>query len=277
MTPLVWDKVSERFYQTGIDRGVLYLHDGTVAVWNGLTSIEESSTSEVKSYHLDGVKYLEVLSPGDFSAKLKAITYPEEFDSVNGSVDLSLAGAGSPSPVAPGLTVHDQPAKSFDMSYRTMIGNDLEPELGYRIHLLYNVIANPDSFTFSTNKDQPEIAEFGWTLTGTPSKLTRFRPTVHVSIDSNDTPQDILKLLEDTLYGTATSNPRLPPMQDIGEFFGYLGALLIVDHGDGTWSALDESDSYITMLDSTTFQIDDADATYLDTVTYELSSTNITE
>jgi hypothetical protein len=82
-------------------------------------------------------------------------------------------------------------------------------------------------------------------------------------------------MLENVLYGTDVSNPRLPSIQDIGEYFGYLGALIIIDHGDGTWSAVDESDSYISMLDPTTFQIDNADATYLDPETYTISSTNI--
>ena len=52
----------------------------TVVPWNGLTQVHEGSSSEVKSFYLDGVKYLESLIPGDFSGKLKAFTYPEEFD-----------------------------------------------------------------------------------------------------------------------------------------------------------------------------------------------------
>jgi hypothetical protein len=107
--------------------------------------------------------------------------------------------------------------------------------------------------------------------------MKKFKPTVHISIDSRKTPPDILEMLEAQLYGTDTSNPSLPSIQDVAEFFGYLGALIIVDHGDGTWSAVDESDEYITMIDDTTFQIDNADATYLDTVTYEISSTNVGE
>ena len=75
--------------------------------------------------------------------------------------------------------------------------------------------------------------------------------------------------MEDLLYGTPTTNPSLPSISDIAEIFGYLGALIIVDHGDGSWSAIDESDTYITMIDDTTFQIDDADATYLDADTYQ--------
>lgn len=265
MTTLVWDEVGERTYQTGIDRGVLYLQDGTVVAWNGLTGMEESSSSELKSFFLDGIKYLESLLPGDFSGKLKAFTYPDEFDSINGVVD-----------VAPGLSYHDQPSKSFNFSYRTRIGNDIEgTEHGYKIHILYNVVANPDSFAFGTLNDAVSPIEFSWTLTGTPPKIGKFRPTVHVSIDSTKTAPEILQMLEDKLYGTSETSPSLPTFHEVAEYFGYLGALIIVDHGDGTWSAIDESDGYITMLDATTFFIDNVDATYSDAVTYQVSSTNV--
>jgi hypothetical protein len=266
MAVLVWDQIGERIYQTGIDHGVLYLHDGTVVPWNGLVDVEESSNQELKSFFLDGVKYLENLSPGDFIGKLKAFTYPDEFDSVNGIAK-----------VAPGLHYYDQPPQSFNMSYRTKVGNDLEgPDYGYKIHILYNIIANPDTYAYVTSSDEGvQPIEFGWSLTGTPPKIDKHRPTVHIAIDSTQTPPDILKLVEDKLYGTATTGPSLPPISEIGEYFGYLGALLIVDHGDGSWTAIDESDTYITMIDETTFQIVGADATYLDADTYTVSSTNI--
>jgi hypothetical protein len=269
MTTLAWDRTSERVYQVGVDRGVLYLHDGTVAVWNGLINIEESTSSELKSYYLDGVKYLENLIPGDFSGKLTAFTYPDEFDLVNGVVN-----------IAPGLDYYDQPAKSFNLSYRTRIGNDIEgTEYGYKLHILYNIIANPDSHIFATFEESgAQPIEFGWTLSGIPSKIKKFRPTVHISIDSTKTPRDSLKTLEDILYGTDVSDPHLPSIEEISTILeGMIGALIIVDHGDGTWSAIDDSKTYITMLDNTTFQIGNADATYLDATTYEISSPNIEE
>lgn len=264
MTVLAWDKVGERFYQTGVDRGVLYLHDGPAVVWNGLTSVEETSNSELKSFYFDGVKYLDNIIPGDFSGKLKAFTYPEEFDAVNGIVD-----------VAPGLSYYDQPVKSFDLSYQTKLGSDMEgTDYGYKIHLLYNLVAVPDTFAFETLKETVSPIEFGWALSGTPPMIKMNRPTVHISIDSTDTPTEILEVLEDVLYGTEDSDARLPSITEIAEFFGYRGGLLIIDNGDGTWSAVDESNSYITMLNDTTFQIDGADATYLDATTYTISSTH---
>lgn len=265
MTALAWDKTSERTYQTGIDRGVLYLHDGRAVPWNGLIGVEESSNSELKSFYLDGVKYLENLTPGDFLAKLKAFTYPDEFDDVNGIVT-----------PAPGLSYHEQPPKSFNLSYRTKIGNDVDgTDHGYKIHILYNLLAVPDSKSYETLQGSDISAvEFSWALTGTPVRATGLRPTVHISVDSTKTPPDILRMLETILYGSDTEEPSLPPISEIGQIFGFLGALIIINNGDGSWTAVDESDTYITMVDPTTFQIDGADATYLDSVTYQISSTN---
>jgi hypothetical protein len=261
---LVWDDTGEKIFQTGISHGVLYLHDGRSVVWNGLVGMDESSVSEFKSLYHDGVKFLEILSPGDFSGKLKAWSYPDEFNELVGIIDL-----------ADGLEYYEQRPKSFGLSYRTRIGNDIDPEFGYKIHLLYNLLANSDSSSFGTISESPTAAQFSWTLTGTPPKISGHRPTVHVAVDSTKTDPDVLQLVEDQLYGTAISNPSLPPFQQLLEYFGLLGALIIVDHGDGTWSAIDESGGYITMLNDTTFQIDHADAVYLDTVTYEISSTNV--
>jgi hypothetical protein len=263
MTALVWDKTGEKFYQTGIQCGVLYLHDGRVAVWNGLTGMDETSESELSSYYLDGVKYLENLSPGDFSGQLKAWTYPDEFDSVTGIAEVS-----------PGLEYYEQPPKSFNLSYQTRISNDIDSELGYKIHLLYNLLAKPDSFAFETLSEKAEApTEFSWSLTGTPPLLTGFRPTVHVVVDSIKTPPQTLQAIEDMIYGTATTDPRFPTIDELRGLFEVYGILVIIDNGDGTWTAIDEADDYITMNSSTQFTINNADATYLDATTYRVSTT----
>lgn len=266
MATLTWDKPGERIYQTGVDHGVLYLRNNVVVPWNGLISVDESPNPELKTFFLDGVKYLQILVPGDYLGTLKAFTYPDEFDEVNGVAAF-----------APGLVFYDQPAKSFNLSYQTKIGDDLKAEKrGYKIHLLYNVLATPNSYSFETANDSgASPVEFSWSLTGTPVKINKIKPTVHVAIDSTKTPPDILAAIEAKLYGTVTSNPSFPSIIEIAEFFGYLGALIIVDYGDGTWSAIDESGTYIVMNDPTTFTINHADATYLDAVTYDVSSTNV--
>lgn len=226
MTALVWDQIGDRIYQTGIDRGVLFIQDEedetifNATPWNGLIGLEESSNAELKSFYLDGVKYLENLSPGDFIGKLKAFTYPDEFESV--------MGVDSPSP---GLHYHEQPPKPFSLTYRTKIGNDIEgTDFGYRIHILYDLLAVPDSKSFDTYQDASiQPIEFSWSLTGTPQtmdyqynepvNIPGVRPTCHISIDSINTPPEVLETVETLLYGEETVTPTLPSISIITALF----------------------------------------------------------
>ena len=266
MTALVWDQAGDKFYQTGVDRGVLGLLDGTVVAWNGLTGVEDGTNSEVKSYYLDGVKFLEHVTPGEFVGKLSAFTYPDEFEKVLGIDE-----------IANGLFVHEQPPECFNLSYRSLIGNDLDPDYGYRIHLLYNLSANPDSFTYETIQNPAVPGEFSWGLSGVPATVYQKRSTVQISVDSKKADPAVLQLLEDSLYGTETTDPHFPSILEVRQFFGELGGLVIVEHGDGTWTALDSSDDFITIEpgDSTQFTISNANAVYLDETTYQIQDTPI--
>ena len=268
MTALVWDAAGAKTYQTGIDRGVLYPQGGSGVAWNGLTSVEDSSSQELKSFWLDGVKYLDNLLPGDFSGKLKAFTYPDELDEVCGVV--------SPSD---GLLFYDQPFHSFNLSYRTKVGNDLDGiDHGYKIHLLYNLVANPDTLAYPTLTGTTATPiEFSWVLSGTPpfNSPKGYRPTVHVSIDSEKTDPEVLQGIEDILWGTDTTSPHFPSIAELLDLFKSLGALIIVDNGDGTWQAIDNGDNYITMNNPTQFTIDGADVVIVDAVTYRISTTNL--
>jgi len=261
MTVLEWDKAGERNYQTGVDRGVLYLKDGRTVPWNGLTSVEDGSNAELKSFYLDGVKILDHVTPGDFVGKLNAFTYPDEFDEV----------VGAPQ-IAPGLTFYEQRPKSFNLSWRTKIGSDLDPEKGYKIHLLYNVMATPDSHNYQSIQENIEAPEFAWSLSGTPpiGTIDGIRPTAHISIDSTTARSDILEYLEGILYGTNTTNPRFPTILELRLMFGEVGGLYIIDNGNGTWTAIDPSDDFISMLDSETFQIEHADASFTDSPVNEI-------
>jgi hypothetical protein len=266
MAVLEWDKAGEKTYQTGVERGVLYLGD-KVAVWNGLISLEEDATAELKSYYMDGVKFLDSVIPGEFSGKLKAFTYPDEFDDAIGIIEHR-----------PGLFYHEQPPKKFNLSYRTLVGNDLEgTDHGYRLHLLYNLVAVADATSFETMASSISPAEFSWALTGTPDVINSFRPMVHISIDSRQVYPEFLQNLEDILYGTDTTTPRFPPASEVAEIFSLEDTLIITDNGDGTWTADDFSNIYITMTDATTFEIHGADATYHtdDPDRYDISSTNV--
>ena len=58
MSPaLVWDAIGERFYEYGVDHGVLYIPDPVTGAydegfaWNGLTTVTESPSGAESSPH----------------------------------------------------------------------------------------------------------------------------------------------------------------------------------------------------------------------------------
>jgi hypothetical protein len=260
---LVWDKSGEKTYEVGVERGVLYLEDGRGIVWNGLRGMEESYDREVTPFYLDGVKYLQRMTAGDFSGRLRAFTYPEEFD--------SLVGA---EPVGEGMIYYGQPPKKFHLSYRTLVGNDLEgTKHGYKLHILYNLMAVADPKTFNTLEETLTPVEFGWTVTGTPVVVDGYRPTVHISIDSRNVHPGVLSTVEDILYGSAVTNPRLPPLEEVTDLLAQYGSFVVVDNGDGTWTGIDLADQFITMNSDTQFTVNNVDATYSDPDTYQVSTT----
>lgn len=205
MTALVWDKAGDRQYETGVDRGVLYLTEGTAVPWNGLVSVVESRGREVQSDYMDGVKYQDYVIPGDYAAKITAFTYPDELDSLVGNAKY-----------APGVTVYDQPSKMFHLSYRTGIGDD-QSHLGasYKIHVVYNILAVPGDVTSETLAETVTPSSFEWNLTGIPIWIDGYRATNHLSVNSHEIPPISLLGLEARLYGTAGANPSLPPFGDL--------------------------------------------------------------
>lgn len=207
MAVLVWDQVGERKFASGVDRGVLYYNSNSNAVaWNGLTSVEEFSTSETKPLYIDGRKYLDSVVLGEFAGKLKAFTYPDIFDFLNGVVEDEASG----------MMIHDQPPKSFGLSYRTRLGNDTEgADHGYRIHILYNLTSIPDSIGHSTISERPNPVEFGWTLLGRPVIVSGHRFTSHISFITSRLSSDALEILEGTIYGSDISDGRLPSITEL--------------------------------------------------------------
>ncbi len=248
MASLQWDS-GDRAFETGIDRGVLYLTDGIVVPWNGLTGMDENETRNASSYYIDGQKYLDSQIPGEFAGTLKAYTYPDEFDSIANYIP-------------------DQTAETFCLSYRTLLDNDQ----GYQIHIIYNALANLSEKDYNTESDSPSIIEFSWNLTATPEDLTGFRATSHILFDSRFASSDLMNGLEAILYGTDDTDPSLPDLQElINQLIGFTN-ILIIDGGDGTWSAYGpDEDVYLT--DSTTFEIDNVDVTIVDSDTYIVSTT----
>jgi hypothetical protein len=205
VTAIVWDKVGDRRYETGVDRGVLYLLDGTAVPWNGLTSVVESRSRDVKSYYMDGIKYQDHVVPGEYAAKLQAFTYPDELDLLLGNKNF-----------APGVTVYDQPSQPFHLSYRTRIGNDLVGlDFAYRVHVVYNVVATPNDVSYDTVGESVTVKPFEWDLKSAPNRYEGIRPTSHISLDSRSVDPTLLSELETSLYGSSVADPSLPSFESL--------------------------------------------------------------
>ena len=211
MAKLVWDQSGQRFYETGVSNGVLYVQDESGAypkgvAWNGLTAVTESpSGAEATPLYADDIKYLELYSAEEFGATIEAYTYPEEFEACDGSAE-----------IAAGVTIGQQTRKAFGLCYKTVVGNDVKGnELGYKLHLIYGCKAAPSEKAFQTINDSPEAITFSWEVTTTPVAVEGFKPTANLVIDSTKVDAEKLTALEAKLFGSASEEAALPLPDEI--------------------------------------------------------------
>lgn len=223
MAELIWDKEGERTYETGVDHGVLYV-DGPGGkyrkgvAWNGLVTVTESPTgAEPSPQYADNIKYLNLYSAEEFGATVEAFTYPDEFMEYDGLAE-----------VVPGVTIGQQPRKTFGLSYRTKVGNDQEgDEYGSKIHLVWGCRAAPTEKAYGTINDSPEAITFSWELSTTAVNVPGHKPTSIMTINTHELSPGALSALEDALYGTSGSDPYLPLPGDVITIIGGGGAQFV--------------------------------------------------
>lgn len=213
MGKLQWDKIGEHFYENGVDHGVLYPMNadgqtyGNGVAWNGLTAVTESPEgAEVSAIYADNIKYLNLMSAEDFKATIEAYTYPEAFEQCDGSASL-----------AEGVKIGQQARKAFGFCYRTKVGNDLNPDLGYKIHIIYGATAAPSERAYETVNDSPEAITFSWEISTIPVEVTGFKPTAHLEIDSTKVSAEALAQIEAKLYGSESEDAVLLTPDEIVE------------------------------------------------------------
>ena len=211
MAKLVWDQAGQKFFETGVSNGVLYVSDGqggylNGVAWNGLTSVAENpSGAESNPVYADNIKYLNIISAEEFGATIEAYTYPDEFMECDGSAQ-----------VVAGVNIGQQARKSFGISYRTRVGNDVAGDnLGYKIHVIYNCQAAPSGKTYSTVNESPEAITFSWEVTTTPVPVEGFRPTATIVFDSTKLDAEKMAAVENVLYGAASSEASLPSIEEL--------------------------------------------------------------
>lgn len=215
MSKLVWDATGERYYETGVKMGVLYVQNAGEypkgVAWNGLTAVTESpSGAEATPLYADDIKYLNLMSNEEFGATIEAYTYPDEFAECDGSAAL-----------ATGVFIGQQARKTFGLCYRTVIGNDVDMnDHGYKLHLIYGALAAPSEKAYATINDSPEAITFSWEVSTTPVNVTGYKPTACVTIDSTKVDKEKLTALETILYGSDSEEARLPLPDEIATLMG---------------------------------------------------------
>lgn len=216
MPKIVWDQIGEHLYETGVKNGVLFpmSAEGTYTngvAWNGLTSITESpSGAEPTNLYANNAKYLTLMSAEDFGGTIEAYTYPDEFAACDGSAALTA-----------GVYIAQQTRKTFGLSYRNEIGNDvLGPDYGYKLHLVYGAVVSPSEKNNQTINEDPEAATMSWEFKTTPVSVTGFKPTAHIYIDSTKVDKDKLAALEAILYGTDEAEARMPLPDEVATIMG---------------------------------------------------------
>jgi hypothetical protein len=265
MAELIWGNPGERYFEAGVDRGVLYLPGEEGVAWNGLISVSESpSGGEAEPYYLDGVKYANRASTEEFAASIEAYTYPDEFAVCDGTASLEQETRG--------LFATQQKRKPFGLSYRTRVGNDGDStDHAYKIHIVYNAMANPSERNYQTLSDEAEAMPFSWDITATPMPIPGLYYSAHLMVDSRNAYPWAIAAIEKVLYGSEDTPPTLPTPQELIDLFVENALLKITDNGDGTWTA-DGPSEILTMLSATEFQISWPSANYIDSSSYTISS-----
>lgn len=226
MTRVAWDAVGEHLYENGVDRGVLYLADGsgdytTGFVWNGLTTVTKSpSGAEATKKYADNILYVTLLSIEEMAGTIEALTYPDEFAECDGTVQAET-----------GVYVGQQPRRAFGFSWRTRIGNEQNEELGYKIHMVWDAKASASEQAHMTINESPETVNFSWEFWTTPRSFdpdgdyAALKPTSYICVDSTKVAPADLAELEDLLYGTVGNDPALPSLDAVLTIFS--GALTL--------------------------------------------------
>lgn len=212
MPKLVWDQTGEKLYEAGVDHCVFYpqASDGTYTggvAWNGITSVSETPDGgDDNDFYADNIKYGSLRGTENIGGSIEAYMSPPEFDAVDGSLA-----------VATGVYIKQQARKTFGLSYRTQIGNDVDGlDHGFKLHLIYGASVSPSDKSYETINDSPDAQSLSWDYTTTPvpvTGVTGARPTSLLIIDSTKVDETKLGTLMDELYGTdgqSGKTARLP-------------------------------------------------------------------
>ena len=207
-----WDGTGERYFQNGVQRGVVYpmTEQGTYPTgyaWNGLIEVDDNPDGgDTTDLWADNIKYASFRNPENNGGSIKAYTFPMEFLPCNGVK------------VVDGIAYYGQKRQPFGFCYRNEISNDAGAE-EYVIILVYNSTISPTSKSHQTKSENPSAEEMSWDYKSTPVNVTGVEgvtTTSTMELDSRQLTDNQMAAIEAVLYGTPASGgtaavaPRLP-------------------------------------------------------------------
>jgi hypothetical protein len=207
MAALVWNQSADKYFESGVDKGVLYVRiaDGSYPLgvaWEGLTAVtEKPGGAEPTDLWANNVKYATLLSAETFEGTIEAYTFPDEFLECDGMVEAEA-----------GAVLHQQARTPFGLAYRTYNGNEAVGQMAeQKIHVIYGCIAQPSEVSRATLNDSPEAATFSWDFRTTPVAATGYNAVSKITLDSRNLTAAGLAAVEEALFGgTADANLPLP-------------------------------------------------------------------
>ena len=212
---ITWDEVGERLYETGVKNVVLYpIADGgnynNGVAWNGITAVNEKpSGADTTDLYANDALYATLQAAEKYGCTIEAYTYPDEFEECDGTKEIT-----------PGITIGQQERKTFGLSYRTAVGNDVKGiEFGYKLHLVYGCKATPSEKSHGTINESPEAGTFSWEVNSIPVNVEGYKPTSTLTIDSTKVTPEKLAKLENILYGSVEADARLPLPAEVANIF----------------------------------------------------------
>lgn len=246
---IVWGRPQDRWTEGGIEKGVLYPSVGPGVPWNGMISVASAPLNGgLSAYFIDGQKFMVESQPDTYNAQIEALSYPTQLDDESAN-------------------------RVYGFSYETHLVNG-QRRLR-RIHLVYNAFFSPSESTYASLGDEVEPTSFGWDVSTTPMAIDGRRATSHLVIYAEETNEHLLRKLEEILYGSATTDPRLPTAADLDFIFNTWVTVKVTDLGDDSfeveWMGVDP-DLAITELPDGVIEFDWESVEIVDSESFTIES-----
>lgn len=211
---------------TGVDRGFIFFDQQPGTPWIGITALEEQEDGyRLEEYYVDGKKVGHRHIAGNYTAAVAS--YDDPFGDA---------------------IFEDQ---LFGITYRETFMMGAEEH--YRLHIVHAVSIVKESFSRATVNATATPDTHKWTMASIDIPLSDEVNGSHLILDSTEIYPWVLRDIEAILYGYPDGGARIPSIDEIYDVFATMN-LVIIDHGDGTWSAVGH-DVMVAMLDPTEFMI----------------------